>query len=440
MGAPRLVSADSDSGKLPDVVESYAKQANDNLANTRFSGSAFSLGRTIYTKAQGALADGTTNDTVAIKAAITAAGTGGTIIFDGISVIDSTLTPRPDQTWMFRPGAQLKAAAGAAFNMVQSTLVAGAFTTDGMFLDGNKANVTGATDTVGIGLYISAARPDRPTRLSNVTVVNSSSHGIRALAPSLAAAYPIEIQSAYVTGATRIGINLRYVRAIVDRCTVTAGGAEGIYFNQCDGSKCINTTASQNVWHGIVFVYSSAFQVMGNTAVGNGTVSGGNAAACGIAIGGGTVGLPVNNHYAVIGNTCDGNQAVGIQIDPTITGQTSAKQVQHATVVGNSCNGNVLNHGIYVQNGSYIALSGNSCSGNGKDGMLINGAYCAIGDNELGANARYGLNLPDDTGGGYHRVGANMLLGNTSARMYVGPTLVDVQMVSLATAPTGATV
>lgn len=396
------------------------------------------LGRRVYTKSYGALGDGGTY-TAQLRAAILAAGNGGTVVFDGVNVIDGTLSPRTDQTWIFLPGARLVHAAGPAFNMVQDSFAAGACTFQDMFLDGNKANVTGGSPTAGIGLYVTAARTDIPTRIVGVTVLNAPSYGIRLLSGGAASSYPVAISDALVDGAARVGILGRYVRAAVESSMVTGSGAEGIYLDTCHGSKVLRSTSKNNIWHGIAVVYTVDFEVAFNLCAGNGTMSGGNQGACGIAIGGGTVDLAVNARYALTSNICNGNQASGIQIDPTVAGAAGVKQVQDATVTGNVCNGNVLNHGIYIQNGSYICLVANMAAGNGRDGLAMNAAHCTVDGNTLARNGRYGLNLQGDTGGGYHRLGVNAFPGNTTARMFVDPSLTDVQIASTIAAPTGAT-
>lgn len=90
----------------------------------------------------GAVGNGTTDDTSAINAAITAAGTSSTVYFPlGIYAITSTITPLAGQVWIFRPGAVLEMLSTSGFTGAELVAASVAsFTVQGATFRGSSSN------------------------------------------------------------------------------------------------------------------------------------------------------------------------------------------------------------------------------------------------------------------------------------------------------------
>lgn len=90
----------------------------------------------------GAIGNGSTDDTAAINAAITAAGTSSTVYFPlGTYAITSTITPLAGQVWIFRPGAVLEMLSTSGFTGAELVAASVAsFTIQGATFRGSSSN------------------------------------------------------------------------------------------------------------------------------------------------------------------------------------------------------------------------------------------------------------------------------------------------------------
>jgi len=164
-------------------------------------------------------------------------------------------------------------------------------------------------------------------------------------------------------------------------------GSEGIYLVGSDNNTITGNTCQGNGNNGIHLENSSDNNtITGNTCQGNGYAG---------------IYLDDSVNITVSGNTCQGNAGTGIYI----------YRCSYCTVTGNGCNDNTAADGIYVEgdgttNADFNTLTGNTCTGNGGNGIEIVGAGDA-NENIVVAN-----NLKNNTGAGLADAGLLTQIGH----------------------------
>lgn len=129
-------------------------------------------------KSYGAVGDGVTDDTTAIGLAITAAGAGGTVFFPkGVYLISDTLTMLTGQTWkgINRNESIIRLASTVTSITVVITASDSAENCQllDLQIDGNRANITPATDLYNTFYLVRGARGGKGSVYRNLRLVNS---------------------------------------------------------------------------------------------------------------------------------------------------------------------------------------------------------------------------------------------------------------------------
>lgn len=326
-------------------------------------------------KDYGAKGDGTTDDTAAINAALTAAtGVGGTYLPPGTYLIGTSAAVQiPSNTELFGRGnlSVLKIAANPVVAPIVNAVNAG-FTNVWLHdfaIDGNKAAITTAT----------SANPD----INGTTGTGNNT----ALWMSSAVATPatnIYLDRLSVSNSVRLGIVLQSVQGgRVSQCTVTGNQRDGItLFYNCQN---IQITDNQVSYCGDDHIGINAedatstghtpldITIRGNTIIGPSPRGKGK----GIAVRGG-------DRVTITGNVIDSTSEGGINLH-----NYNSTNLSHVSVSGNTIhncgsggsagkNGIVaqVNTSLYTATGTrgtlqYLTISGNTITACASAGILI---------------------------------------------------------------------
>lgn len=377
----------------------------------------------ITVKDYGAVGDGVTDDTAAIQSALTAARAAkARLLFEygKTYIVSGTLNPLGVRVEGF--GATLRTQAGVTqtWNSFQSS---GACTITDLTIDLNKANTSApASDTQGVGIYIAttSAGYSGVTVLRNVRVINGHQVGIRVSsstsvtdASTLTAWASAVIDGCYVDSC-KWGVWVKGVWGVTLRdVQVTSCTADGIYDYASRGTQVIGGRTSGNGGHGFVSQYGYETNVLGLGATGN--------TGSGITFGGGSTTITEGRRFTITGCRANNNGVHGIDLDPTKSGAGATPVAVFATVASNVANSNA-SHGIYLNNAKAVAVSGNACHNNTAGaGIAVAGHSVAVSGNTCTGNLRgvalYGnASFPNY---GAHRIGMNVVSGNSSSTYYV---------------------
>lgn len=368
----------------------------------------------------GAVGDGSTDDSAAIAAAYNAArAVKGTVLFANGRTYINASTINPAGTVTSGYGAVLKHKPAATVVSMFQVNDAGAKVL-GLTIDLNKANTSdpGGT-TTGLGLYVYGTTSFSDVVLRDVTVMNGHTVGVRfGTGASItdgkdAPDCKVLLENTRITGCD-YGLYLDKVGGVQVRGGAVNGHAlDGVWTRLTRDVVFSSVTVSGNGGHGIILSHAYGSRVSACICEGNGD--------SGIVMGGGDPSLAVNRRWTITGNVCRLNGDLGITVDPTITGSPATMQAQYGTISGNVCSGNTL-HGIYLHNARFVAITGNTCEGNTLDGISSDSADCTFDGNTCVGNSQRGIAFNGNVtypNTGNHRVGANVVSGNTSAQYYV---------------------
>lgn len=337
-------------------------------------------------KDYGATGNGSTDDTTAINAAITAAvANGGTVFLPPGTYMTTGITIDGKDDFTIAgsgPASIIKIVANNTNNVIRiqnSTR----FSVLDLTLDCNRANNTlGIDEDLQCGIHIVSSSA---FLLRGLRLLNSHMSGIR-------------------TGLFNTDAG-GCVDGAITNCYVNLGTTadQGIGIWNSQRVSVTNCVVQQGGWGGIVLTRSDNCTVAGNTCYNNNYVISGG--------GGHGIALEGARWSTVTGNVCYGNEVNGIhlEVDP----QTSARYVEGCTVVGNIMHGNV--HGIYLgktlsnivadniiynntQAGIILAedttrciLEGNVCKNNDEQGIWLKGEACQVQNNEVEGNTLQGI-------------------------------------------------
>ena len=347
----------------------------------------------------GALGDGNTDDATALQAALTAVNSagGGRLRLDRAKtyVVGSGLTVYANTVLDFN-GSTVKVKSGrSAFNVFQSGNASNVQYVGPGTIDLNKANTTGGSVTVGIGIYWAPTSGNTyGHRAERVRVINGRSIGIRftsqtsATDASALLRAEVTLRDVEVTGCTSEGVFLQGITdSVVDRVKSWSNGSAGISVFFALRSVITNCHAISNGSHGIVkqFVHGGGvYACEAHYNTGGGIVWGGDS----------TPGRVPNLNYAAVGNNCSNNGYIGIDSDSTQYVSTVVEA--NLTFVGNRCWNNGI-HGIYLQNADGAVVTGNICWDNDQSGIAGQGRRFTLDGNHCYDNANYGIDIQ----GGY---------------------------------------
>lgn len=353
-------------------------------------------------KDYGAVGNGSTDDTSAISSCLSAAratSSGSRLVEvhvpPGNYVIASSLNPGLCKINGY--GATFTAKASTtSFNMLVSTTQE--FSVFGLTVDQNKANTTysGSLST-GVGIYSFRAAGGALGTYRDVTVKNSWCPGIR-----IGATVQTDAKDA-------AKISARIENATVDSCeygvwcqggggaviignTVTNCGSAGIWDNNSRNTVIANnyvlTTTGTNS-SAITTAYSYGALITGNHCYGS--------LWAGVTVGGGATTWTAARYFRISNNHCEDNYYHGITIDTTISTALDTSVYCGGSITGNTCKHNgwtpTNGNGIYLQNASGVAVSGNMCENNYSAGIAMNGQRLAVAGNTCVDNSLYGIEL-----------------------------------------------
>lgn len=273
--------------------------------------------------------------------------------------------------------------------------------------------------------------------LRRVKVRNGHSHGIRATASNASIPLELTIDDCDVTDNNFHGIlaelydDLRIVNSRSLRNGVAGKPGSGIVHDGGVKATITGNTCSDNYVHGISSSNRATTDstINTNTCERNGLVG---------LFGWGIVCSWLSLGPVVTSNRCVGNYNGGITVDPQVTPASTVALAVKGVVANNVCKDSVAATGIGINANwvKFLAITGNTCSGNPLQGISVIGRECSISGNVLTDNGAYGLRLSwpatatEDHG--LHNVGDNTYSGNA-----VGDILEDAQLVGVRYALSG---
>lgn len=370
----------------------------------------------------GAKGDGSTTDTSAINSALTAGASNVVRLPPGTYVIDDVLTPSNNciirGSGMGVTTLKVKNSASMASGAVIQKTDATNLVIEDLTIDLNKANTTnGASDTAQLGIYLYANTAVTNCHIRRVEVKNGWQHGIRVDSSNVANTCQVNVSDCVVQSNNFHGMFLRKCSDLKVRgCTANTNGSAttpgaGIVFDQPTTAEVVSCRAVSNYTHGISTstTTSQFFTVANNVCNNNGT---------GGVLGWGIVASVISKWLAITGNICDSNYSGGITVD--VKDGTSTIQTTVGTVVANVCSNSTATHGINVNYGSYLSITGNTCYGNtsGRGIAVQDSLYCTVSGNTL-INNFGGIYLVKSGSAGSnpggHVIGPNTFSGNSNS-------------------------
>jgi parallel beta-helix repeat protein len=400
-------------------------------------------GTVINVKHHGAVGDGSTDDTNALRAAIAASREGDGIYFPpGTYLVSERLAPKTQQVYFSLTGAatiKVKAPPGSKPFPVFD-VKSGPVEFRHLTLDLSKPTRTQppkCQEKARPGILAQAG--DAGT----VDLVVSSCHirhghaqGILVGGSGESGRDRVIVRDSLVEDCCESGLTLNKVNGArvedsrFERCR------NGIQASLCRDVAVYAVTVTDNRRHGIAFRYSHDWHVNTCVAKHNGGKERDQEKlrGWGIAAGGGPeVPAPIpNNNFTITNNICEDNYAGGITLDPTLaddptTPQDESEEIlpQRARISGNVCRGRKDGkplggehprgvHGIHVRNSSDVVVTDNLCYQNNNSGIaVVNSSHVLVQANACYENQDgIGLFNQDLKGAGPHLIALNMLHDN----------------------------
>lgn len=292
-------------------------------------------------------------------------------------------------------------------------------------------DMSGATidnNTQGIGISIAASSKDvLRTVIRNVAITKAPIHGIQAATASHLAPtnntlqLELDLLDTLVTfcgppGETSpaVGHGIIINNATSVRCRgmrVNHNAASGLVINACTDVEISSCEAQFNGNHGIstsAGLGSARLAIVGNDCSFNGTKK--------IGLGDGIVISAGVTDFVLVGNVCCNNYGINLDVDVTHPDH-SLLPPSIGVVSGNVCNGSVILHGLSINHGVGVTISGNTAVGNKLNGMTLpNSQSLNVTGNIVGNNAAGGILINEEAvpaaGIGGCLIGPNTYFGN----------------------------
>jgi parallel beta-helix repeat protein len=337
-------------------------------------------GRTVRASWWGVVGNGITDCTFAMQAALSAritASDSHVVLVDVAGVIVSDTLSYCDGQRIRGLGAALTTlkrkanfSGAAAFlkNVDEATLAEGveiAYLT----IDGNRANVSGASSGDGNAMGIRAAGVSNMS-IHHCVIKDCWTDGIY-IGKGTATTANVHVSECVVTNCRRNNVSVVHCAGwSVTRCALTAATGtapeSGIDIEALTGEtvtdgEVSNCTVSGNDSVGIAVYFGTGgtmerIRVLNNSCSGNGLH--------GILIGAST-GVSTAGRVLVSGNDCASNLGAGIAIVAT-----STTNLDYNQVTGNRCRSNGT-YGIHVEHSAWNVLANNTCSSNTLSGIIL---------------------------------------------------------------------
>lgn len=366
----------------------------------------------------GAKGDGATDDTTSLRAAFTASRAVGAALQFGFGltyIVSGSLNPTGVDVRGF--GATLKVKAGTTPSYSGVFGPTAAFGLQDLMIDLNKANtIDPAVNTQGNGIYLNNATGwSGIATVRNVEVINGYQCGIRfstasSLTDGSAAPLSRVLIDNPVVDSTKYGIFLSQTRGVtITNPTVNATAADGIFDFLSRDTQITGGRITATGGHGVITQYSYGASCQG--------VAVDAATGLGIVVGGGSVTNVEAKNFTIVGNRVSGCTLSGISVDTTKTGFPGVVVPSYSTIAGNVSRGSGV-HGIYVHNGKYVSVTGNTCQGNANGGLAMDSKCVAVAGNTFVENA-YGIKFQGTASGfGSHQMAPNVVEANTVSDYY----------------------
>jgi len=376
----------------------------------------------------GAAGDGSTDDTAAIQAALTACGSaGGGVVYlpTGTYIISTALTVSAATTVQ---GAGLgrstiKAKSTHTGRGLYILNVAGVRVAD-LTIDMNSgatANQAGETVQQAIYIHQSAASAVSAT-IERVELKNGHDR-LLDMWSDQTTALEMTVRDCYLHDCAGVGL-VAYRTSHLDirgnrLYNVGTGGKEGIWISGTASDKALNTRVIGNSldtigWEGIVLTHAVGFVVADNYVTNCATVVTTDGWCIAVSLG--------CSDFVVSGNNCVNSGGGGLAFDLAVSVPDTQTYDVNGTVTGNNSSGHALNHGIYAAYCNNLTITGNTSCANDAAGFaagvaLINCQDCVVSGNTLHDNG-YGVAIfssNDVANDGGHEVIGNSVRGSTNA-------------------------
>jgi parallel beta-helix repeat protein len=398
----------------------------------------------VNVKDHGAIGDGSTDDTKALRAAIAASREGEAIYFPpGTYLISERLSPKARQMYFsLTDAATIKVSAlprSKPFPVFEVT--SGPVEFRHLTLDLTDSERPKTRKEAPPGILAQAADAD------TVDLVVTSCHirggygqGIRVGGSGESGRDRVIVRGSLIEDCYESGLTLNRVNGARVEASRFEGCRNGIQAASSRDVVIHAVTATDNRRHGIAFRYSHDWHVNNCVARTNGgeETDQDKLRGWGIVAGGGPEVRhpPPNSDFTITNNVCEDNYAGGITLDPTVADDPSTKQdetaliwPQRARVSGNVCRGRKDGekrkgehpfgvHGIHARNSSDVVVTDNHCYQNKSCGIaVVNASHVLVQANVCYENT-IGIGLfgrEDLTDAGRHVIGVNMLYDNDEA-------------------------
>lgn len=434
---------------LPNVVagDPHASAHNAERAVINALGLLLqSVSVSVKDPAYGATGDGSTDDTIAIHAARTAAGAGGILFFPPGTYKTTGLTANfANQIWQFSPGAKLLAATSQTLITVSAANVSvlGPGT-----LDGNNVGTT-----AGSAFFAGTAAPG--VTISKMTLINCAGIGI-----NCAGADNVTIADNTVTNSgaagvsfTTSGADLKGARIEKNTIAIVAVGPYGIQMYG-QGGNLINRPRVKGNSVTLPAGSTSGICIEVRTGIRGGVIRG-NVTS------GGSMGMSLDSNQAssIVGNHAFGATLNGFELAGcgfcVVSGCTVDGNLVTATAFSNTNTGPGWNNivgcsfrnlsttgrGIYGQDTSGIGLNISGCTGTAKSPVILAGqkSQSVCGNTWLGENSAVaavelnnvtGAEVANNVCNGFSGAAVNAYTG-TMNDLIIGPNIVDGAAVDL---------
>jgi len=401
-------------------------------------------GLVINVKDHGAVGDGSTDDTDALRAAIDSSTEGQAFYFPpGNYLVSKRLVPKAGQVYFSLTDAATIKAAPETKPFPVFDVAAGPVQFHHLTLDlskGPKVEPPDCAKDAPPGILAQAEDSGTVDLVvSSCRIRHCHGQGIRVGGSGESGHDRVVVRNVVVADCCESGLTLNRVNGARVEASWFTGCRNGVQVASSRDVAVKAVTATGNRRHGIAFRYSHDWHVSDCVASGNGGTEKDQdkLRGWGIVAGGGPEinHPPPNRDFTITDNVCEDNYAGGITLDPTVADDPSTEQDeseliwdQRARVCGNLCRGRKDGerregddpfgiHGIHVRNSSDVLVTDNHCHHNKHCGIaVVNSSHVLVEANWCYENTTgIGLFAQDVPGAGNHVIDANVLYDNDEA-------------------------